>query len=66
MRSVYLLGLLPVLGFFVGIFFANRVEPYVLGMPFVMFWIALWVLLTAVIMGAIYMLDPTNREGENE
>lgn len=66
MRFVYLLGLLPVLGFFVGIFFANRVEPYVLGMPFVMFWIALWVLLTAVIMGAIYMLDPTNREGENE
>jgi hypothetical protein len=66
MRPVYLLGLLPFLGFFVGIFFANRVEPYVLGLPFVMFWIAMWVVLTSVIMGIIYKLDPINREGDTE
>lgn len=64
MRAVYLLGVLPLLGFFGGIFFANRVEPYVLGMPFILFWIAAWVLLTAGIMGAIYLLDPSNREGD--
>ncbi len=66
MRPVYLLGLLPFLGFFVGIFFANRVEPYVLGLPFIMFWIAMWVVLTSVIMGIIYTLDPINREGDIE
>lgn len=66
MRAVYLLGALPFLGFFVGIFFANRVEPYVLGMPFIMFWITLWVILTSAIMGTIYLLDPANREGESE
>ncbi len=66
MRAIYLLGALPFLGFFVGIFFANRVEPYVLGMPFIMFWIVLWVVLTSVVMGVIYMLDPVNREGESE
>ncbi len=66
MRAIYLLGALPFLGFFVGIFFANRVEPYVLGMPFIMFWIVLWVVLTSAIMGIIYALDPVNREGGSE
>ena len=64
MKPLYLLGVLPFLGFFVGIIFANRVEPYVLGMPFILFWVVLWVVLTAVVMGAIYALDPTNKEGE--
>jgi uncharacterized membrane protein len=62
----YLLGVVPVLGFFVGIFFANRVTPYVLGMPFVMFWIAGWVALTSLIMLVIYTLDPTNRKEEGK
>ncbi len=66
MKTIYLLGVLPFLGFFVGIFFANRVEPYVLGLPFIMFWIAMWVVLTSVIMGIIYKLDPINREGDDE
>jgi hypothetical protein len=65
-KTIYLLGVLPFLGFFVGIFFANRVEPYVLGLPFIMFWIAMWVVLTSVIMGIIYKLDPINREGDSE
>lgn len=66
MRAIYLLGALPFLGFFVGIFFANRVEPYVLGMPFIMFWIALWVVLTSAVMGTIYVLDPANQGGNDE
>ncbi len=66
MKLAYVLAALPFLGFFLGIFFANRVEPYVFGLPFVMFWIALWVVLTSVIMGIIYMLDPDKREGDTE
>lgn len=66
MKTIYLLGVLPFLGFFVGVFFANRVEPYVLGLPFIMFWIAMWVVLTSVIMGIIYKLDPISREGDDE
>jgi hypothetical protein len=65
-KTIYLLGVLPFLGFFVGIFFANRVEPYILGLPFIMFWIAMWVVLTSVIMGIIYKLDPISREGDVE
>jgi hypothetical protein len=52
---------LPFLGLLVGMFFANRVEPFVLGLPFALFWVVLWVLLTSVIMGVVYALD--RREG---
>ncbi|MTH53017.1 DUF3311 domain-containing protein [Bacillus mangrovi] len=62
MKPVYLLALLPVLGFFGGLAFANRVEPYVMGLPFFFFWMILWVVLTSVIMSVIYWLDPSNKE----
>ena len=66
MKLVYALGALPFLGILVGIIFANRVEPFVLGMPFILFWIVLWVVLTSVIMAIIYNLDPANKEDETE
>ena len=65
MRPVYWLAALPFLGLLGGIPFANRVTPFVLGMPFILFWIVLWVVLTSVIMWVIYALDPINREGES-
>ena len=63
MRPVYLLAALPFLGLLGGIPFVNRVTPFVLGLPFILFWIVLWVVLTSVIMFVIYSLDPVNREG---
>lgn len=62
MKLVHVLAALPFLGILVGVTFANRVEPFVLGMPFILFWIVAWVLLTSVIMAVVYRLDPTNRE----
>ncbi len=64
MKFIYLLASLPFLGILGGIFFANRVEPFVLGMPFILFWIVLWVVLTSGIMAVIYRLDPANEEDE--
>jgi hypothetical protein len=40
------------------------VEPFILGLPFILFWLVVWVILTSVIVGVIYQLDPQNREGE--
>jgi Na+-transporting methylmalonyl-CoA/oxaloacetate decarboxylase gamma subunit len=57
----YVLAALPFIGILLGIVFANRVEPLVLGMPFVLAWIVLWAVLTSVIMAVIYRLDPSNR-----
>jgi hypothetical protein len=64
MRPVYLLAALPFLGLLGGIPFVNRVTPFVLGLPFILFWIVVWVVLTSVIMWVIYATDPRNREGE--
>jgi hypothetical protein len=57
-----ILAALPFIGILLGVPFANRVEPLVLGMPFVLAWIVLWVILISIIMGIIYRLDPTNRQ----
>ena len=57
MKLQHALSALPFLGILVGIFFANSVTPYVLGLPFALFWVTLWVVLTAVIMATIYHLD---------
>lgn len=66
MKISYALAALPFLGLLGGIAFANRVEPFVLGMPFILFWVVMWVVLTSGIMAVIYFLDPANKEDEAE
>ncbi|MEW6339707.1 MAG: DUF3311 domain-containing protein [Paraburkholderia sp.] len=56
------LAVLPFIGILLGVPFVNRVEPLVLGMPFVLAWIVLWVILISLIMALIYRLDPSNRQ----
>ncbi|MCQ6264841.1 DUF3311 domain-containing protein [Fictibacillus sp. WQ 8-8] len=62
MKLIHWIAVLPFIGMFGGLVFANKVEPYVLGMPFLMFWILLWVLITAALMALIYKIDPVNKE----
>ena len=61
MRYLKWLALVPFIGMLGGPFFVNRVTPFVLGMPFLLAWIVLWVVLTSAIMALIYRLDPENR-----
>ena len=56
------LAALPFIGILLGVPFVNRVEPLVLGMPFVLAWIVMWVVLSAIIMAVVYRLDPSNRQ----
>ena len=60
-KMIYVISAIPALGSLVVI---NRVEPYVLGMPFVLFWAVLWVCLTSLFLLITNKLDPTNKEGE--
>jgi uncharacterized protein DUF3311 len=64
MHSVRWLAIVPFLALIVGPFFVNRTEPLVLGLPFLLAWIVAWILLTSLIMAAIYMTDPANWEEE--
>ena len=44
--AIALIGALP---------FVNRLEPVVLGLPFVLFWILGWVALTPLCLAAMYL-----------
>lgn len=57
MRTYRWLAVLPTLGMLGGLPFANRVRPYVLGLPFLLAWIVGWVVVTSIIMMVIYVLD---------
>ena len=64
MKVQHALAALPFLGILVGMFFANSVQPYVLGLPFAMFWVVMWVVLAAGIMAVVYRLDARDRSRE--
>ena len=61
MKVQHVLAALPFAGILAGMFFANSVEPYVLGLPFAMFWVVLWVVLAAGLMAIVYRLDTRDR-----
>ncbi len=65
MPVVRWLAVLPFLGILVGTPFLNRVEPLVFGMPLILAWIVMWIILTGAIMGIIYLADPANRDAED-
>ena len=54
--------MLPFLGILVGAVFFDRATPFVLGLPLLLAWLILWILLTSAIMALVYLTDPTNRE----
>ncbi|MFC5589667.1 DUF3311 domain-containing protein [Sporosarcina soli] len=60
---LYLFSLIPAIG---SLSVINKIEPYVLGMPFVLFWLLLWVILTSLFLYIVNMLDPANHEGEED
>lgn len=64
MKLHQLLAIIPFIGLLGGVPFVNKVTPYVFGMPFVLFYIVLWVVITSGIMAVVFKLDPANQEEE--
>jgi xanthosine utilization system XapX-like protein len=64
MSPVKALALLPFLGILVGGPLLNRVTPLVFGLPLLLAWLLLWIVLTSAIMAIIYFADPANRTPE--
>ncbi|MEJ9212510.1 DUF3311 domain-containing protein [Bacillus smithii] len=62
MKGIRWLMLLPFLGILGGIPFVNRVTPYILSLPFILFWIVAWVIITSIIMAIVYRFDPKVKE----
>ena len=63
MRRYRWLAAIPTLGMLGGVPFANRVRPYVLGLPFLLAWIVVWVVITSLVMATIFFLD-SRRDAE--
>ncbi len=58
------LALLPVASVILGPFVGNKVTPFVLGMPFLLAWMSLTLVMTSVVMGVVYFTDPANKGAE--
>jgi hypothetical protein len=55
-RLSLLTAFVPALALVAGLPFVNRLEPIVLGLPFLLFWILAWVLATPLFLAAAYVL----------
>jgi len=51
------LAVIPIAMLTVAVPFVNRVEPRIFGLPFLLAWIAFWVLVSPIFVYTIYRLD---------
>jgi hypothetical protein len=65
MTWVKWLAVLPFLAMLIGTAFVNTVEPLVFGLPLVLAWLVIWVVLTAAIMAVIFYSDPANADAQD-
>jgi len=58
----YLLSLIAYFGMPIGVVFIDSAQPYVLGLPFLLFWMVLWILLGSALMMGVHRLNPDAHE----
>ncbi len=61
MRYSLIPAAIPALALVVGLPFVNRLQPVVLGLPFLLVWILGWVLVTPAFLAAAYLLEARRR-----
>ena len=68
-KYALLLGAIPFITLVFALPLVNRIHPMVLGLPFMLFWILFWVLMTPPILLLAYILEKKYNhpsEGEEE
>lgn len=60
LRLYHWLAVLPPLIMLAGVPFVNRARPLILGLPPLMAWIVLWILVTPIVLGVIFALDSSH------
>ena len=65
-KYALLFGAVPFITLVLALPFVNRVEPFILGLPFVLFWIILWVALTPLFLYAAYRCEQKFNLAERE
>lgn len=62
-RLCYLLSFIAYFGMPFGVPFIKSAEPYVLGLPFLLFWMVLWIFLGTGLMILVHLINPDAKEG---
>ena len=57
-RLCYLLSFIAYFGMPLGVPFIKSTEPYILGLPLLLFWMVLWILIGTGIMLLVHRLNP--------
>jgi hypothetical protein len=65
-KYALMFGAVPFLTLALALPFVNRLEPFVLGLPFVLFWIVFWVALTPLALWAAYRCEKKFNRPESE
>ncbi len=65
-RLALVVAIIPALVLVAGLPLVNRLEPVIFGLPFLLFWIVGWVLVTPVFLGAAYLLVRTADDRPSE
>jgi hypothetical protein len=68
-RIALILGAIPFIMMVFALPLVNRIEPIILGLPFLLFWLLAWVVMTPFILMAAYVLEKkfnAPEEGEEE
>jgi hypothetical protein len=65
-KLALLLGALPFLTLVFALPLVNRIHPIILGLPFLLFWILAWVMLTPIILFVAYRLEKKYNPPEKE
>ncbi|HHF42646.1 MAG: hypothetical protein DRI99_05880 [Candidatus Aminicenantes bacterium] len=65
-KLALLLGLIPFVTLVFALPLVNRLYPVILGLPFLLFWILLWVALTPLFLWAAYHLEKKDAQDESE
>jgi hypothetical protein len=68
-RIALILGAIPFITMVFALPLVNRIEPVILGLPFLLFWLLAWVVMTPFILMVAYALEKkfnAPEEGEEE
>lgn len=57
------IGLIPFFAMCFSVSLWDRLDPFVLGLPFNLFWLCLWVILTPAVMAGAYFVEKDRQKG---
>jgi hypothetical protein len=65
-KYALMLGAIPFLMLVFALPLVNRIHPVILGLPFILFWILVWVMLTPLILFFAYRVERKNGSDDGE